>query len=259
MSARSNRNVVYTAIIGHYDSVPCVDPSLVEEGWDFLCFSDLPIEVAPPWQLRRVVRLSDGAAATNRHLKFLGHQILDDYDWALYMDGNLELIRPPSYFLQQAQAQPCVLLEHPNRATVSEEIVACIVSGKIGLSEGIRLARRHRAAGFEPSTPLTANRLFVRSLADPKLNTCFEATYSAYLQGPRRDQLHLNFELWRHRQPHALISRAQARAGFRVHNHAQAQTRRARAMYILRRLVLALPLKLLLAALKPTHTLRTPQ
>jgi hypothetical protein len=232
------RRVVYTAIIGSYDSPPRLDSGVIDKDCDYLCFSDEDIELPLPWQLRRIERLPAGAAATNRRVKFCAHEFLSHYDQALYLDGNVDLKRFPSDAFAALDEAGCVLIAHPQRRSVREEMLACILAGKLALGEALTLVAAQTRAGFDEAQELTANRLFARRLSDVRINHMFEVVFGDYLRGPPRDQLHLQHALQRMGISPIVMPRQWASDTFTIRSHSGVDPRRGRLFRVLRRLML---------------------
>jgi len=240
------RRVIYTAIIGAYDVPPRIAPAAIEADCDYLCFSDSNVDLQSPWQLRRLERIPAGAAATNRRVKFCAHDLLTEYDQALYIDGNVDLTRFPAEAFAALSEVGCVFIAHSKRRSVREEMVACILAGKLALGEAFALVAEQSRSGFDDAQGLTENRLFARRLSDHCVNTLFEAVFDDYLRGPHRDQLYLQHALQRLEVPHLVLSRQWALNTFTVRPHSGANPARGRLARVVRRLLLSQPLCALL-------------
>lgn len=245
------RRVIYTAIIGEYDIPSAIGAGVtLDKGWDFLCFSNGPLDLPTPWQLREVRCLPEGSAATNRWVKFCAHTLLGEYDEALYLDGNLDLLASPTEVFSRLRDDcSCAFIEHPQRSTVSEEVVACLLAKKVTLLESVRLILSQSRGGFTDKLPLTANRLFARRLKDARVNEMFESVFHDYLRGPARDQLHLQYALERFAVPHAVLPRQWALDTFAIRSHRNSDPGKGRASRWFFQLILGRPLRFLLLAL----------
>ena len=232
------RRVVYTAIIAQYDVPPRLLPSAIDPDCDYICFCDENVELDYPWQLRGIERLHSGAAVTNRWVKFCAHKLLTGYDHALYIDGNVDLLRFPSDAFALLDRFSCAFVAHPRRRSVREEMVACILAGKLTLCDSLALAASQSRAGFHDHSGLTANRLFARCLLDSRANAMFEAVFDNFLRGPPRDQLHLQFELRHSGVPHVVLPSCWAHDTFEVRPHKGINQAHGRLVRALRRLLL---------------------
>ena len=80
------RLVIYTCITGAYDIL--VDPVAIFPGVDFVCFTDHDVK-RKVWQLRNPVHREKNALLTARWHKLHPHELFPDYDYSLWVDGNV--------------------------------------------------------------------------------------------------------------------------------------------------------------------------
>lgn len=228
---------IFTAIFGGYDSLPEINEKFIADRFDFICFTDQIIANSFPWKIFHISQLPEGPAVTNRQIKFNAHKYLSEYDYAMYIDGNIYLKYSPDYFFSFLKlSYGCVMLAHPNRKTVLEEIAVCVGFQKIKLYEAIHMLYLYVQVGYVERFNLTANRLIVRDLRNIKINNCFEEIYIKYLTGPRRDQLHSNFCMWRNNVNVLIMASEDYVDAFEVNSHLMMENKlnnfKGRIMYI---------------------------
>lgn len=83
-----NNNVIYTAIIGGYDTL--VEPDYNPEGWDFVCFTDRDLK-SDTWEIRKTLPLYTDNTRTARKHKLLAHRLFPEYEYSLWLDGNIKV------------------------------------------------------------------------------------------------------------------------------------------------------------------------
>ena len=81
--------VIYTAIIGGYDTL--VEPDYKPDGWDFVCFTDRDLE-SYTWDVRKTLPLYTDNTRTARKHKLLPHRLFPDYEYSLWLDGNIKVV-----------------------------------------------------------------------------------------------------------------------------------------------------------------------
>ena len=192
-----SRTVVYTAVFGGYDFAPAPRLPRSARDIDRICFTDRPQDVPPGWRAVHVPLDGESPILLNRRLKILGHPVVDAYDTAIYVDGNLGLIRDPRpvvspYLDRYGVAMP----EHPARSCVFDEADACVRLGRSQAEPTRRLVERYGAAGLPRASGLTENAMVARRPGRPDVQALMEAWWEAFVQGPPRDQLHLPYVLW---------------------------------------------------------------
>jgi len=84
-----NSKVIYTAIFGGYDGL--VEPDYKPEGWDFVCFSDRDLQ-SETWDVRPTLPLYIDNTRTARKHKLLPHRLFPDYEYSLWLDGNIKVV-----------------------------------------------------------------------------------------------------------------------------------------------------------------------
>lgn len=84
------RIAVYTAIFGAKDRLR--EPLSRPDNCDFICFTDQPLR-SNTWQVRRITPPVPGdMTRSNRQVKFFPNKYLPDYDYSVYIDGNMRLL-----------------------------------------------------------------------------------------------------------------------------------------------------------------------
>ena len=202
-----NKYVVYTAICGQYDDLPVIHDYASIGGVDFVCFSDHDLKVSPPWRLVKIDLIDNDPMLTNRHIKFCSHKYLHGYVASIYMDGNLDIGPGAVKILEElSSSSSCVFIQHPDRSSALEEVVACIFYKNISVMDSIKLVLRQSISGYRDNLQLTANRYFARYY-DSELNDFFDAVFHEFCRGPKRDQLHLQYMLWCSNVGHKVVEK----------------------------------------------------
>ncbi len=83
----TSSKVVYTAILGGVDTL--LPPATVDEGWDYVCFSDEPID-CPPWRHAPIALQQPTLARESRYLKVNATTMLPAAEVSLWVDGNVQ-------------------------------------------------------------------------------------------------------------------------------------------------------------------------
>lgn len=192
---RFSSKVVYTAVFGNYDKVQPVNS---EWDCDFICFTDNPTNISKGWEIRIVRLEGELPNVANRRYKMLPHKYLENYDYSLYVDGNIKIESDPSplfekYLSDSALAAP----KHPFRTCAYLEAEAC-VSRELVSGEIVKLQMaRYRAHGFPMNYGLTANGILLRKHHDENLIDMMNDWWGEYSSGGRRDQLSLAYLSWK--------------------------------------------------------------
>tara|TARA_B100001250_G_scaffold411841_1_gene441475 strand:+ start:1021 stop:2664 length:1644 start_codon:yes stop_codon:yes gene_type:complete len=82
------RKVIYTTIFGGYDNL--VEPQYKPEGWDFICFTDSDLK-SDTWKIVKKPLVYTDNTRTAKRFKVLPHKYLSDYDYSIFIDGNMTI------------------------------------------------------------------------------------------------------------------------------------------------------------------------
>lgn len=120
-----SRFVVYTAVFENYDFIHAPKKSA---DIDYICFTDnefLP-KLYKNWNII-IDTSSTSGALKNRKYKFYPHEVLNEYEASLYVDGNIKLVGDVTkLFLDFMESGDDIwLTKHIYRQYLSEEIDEC--------------------------------------------------------------------------------------------------------------------------------------
>jgi len=86
------KKVIYTTIFGGYDNL--VEPHYIPEGWDFICFTDADLK-SDVWKIVKVKTFYNDNTRNAKQFKVLPHRHLLDYDYSIFIDGNMTVRNNP--------------------------------------------------------------------------------------------------------------------------------------------------------------------
>lgn len=155
-----NKIALYTVNFGAYDIVKPLIPNMVK-GVDCYLVTDVPCTVNG-WQ--NIVM--DGVTEPQRYQRKykLRHQDIPqllEYDTVVYMDANIEFIRPIQYILQQFKGGVLTFI-HPKRDCVYEEGWACIDLRKANRHTLIDQMAFYMKRGIRPKSGMYQTGVIVR-------------------------------------------------------------------------------------------------
>lgn len=216
-SADSNI-VVYTAIFGDYDVL--MDPEVVESGVDYVCFTDDETITSDIWEIRNATPMTD-PALSNRRIKILAHEYLEEYDFSVYIDGNIQILERIKPLVEDyLSTADFALYKHPKRTSVFEEAEVCIEKNKAKEGPVREQLEHYRDAGFPDDRNLSANRILFRRHQKPDIKELMWSWWREVSERVSRDQLSLMFVLWEHDVDYNLIPHSVRDAPqFAIHPH----------------------------------------
>ena len=85
-----NRKVIYTCLTGAYDEL--LQPLSIDDSFDYICFSnDIKDDRIGVWQIRPIPFYCKDNARLSRYVKILPYKVLEEYDWSLWIDANIQI------------------------------------------------------------------------------------------------------------------------------------------------------------------------
>ncbi len=193
--------VVYTCITGSYDTL-IHQPKF--SNVKYICFSDaISPGMHKNWEVRSIEESNfEKPNLLNRFYKILPFKFFEEYDYSLYIDGNIKLKSHPGYLLKSFEAtkKSIAAFKHPNRRYLKEEFDACINQKKLNdteIKEGKFFLDSIKEEGFDTNLELVAGYILLRKHDDPKLNNAMSEWLNIVMNKIPRDQLSLVYCLWK--------------------------------------------------------------
>ncbi len=184
-----NKLVIYTSIFGNYDRL--IDPVVYSKDIDYVCFTNSSNFVSDIWQIKIVKpRFHWDMIRSARLLKICPHRFLSQYQYSLYIDGNMRLNRIPD-IVTLLDGQKLAMEQHRKRKCLYVEAEVCkerkldhkiIIDGQINF---------YRTIGFPENAGLYASYMIAREHNDGELMTLNEAWWRNVRIYSRRDQISL--------------------------------------------------------------------
>ena len=187
--------VVYTAIAGGVDLL--LPPAEIDDGWDYVCFSDEPID-CPPWRRAPIELEQPTLAREARSLKVNATTMLPDAGVSLWVDGNIQPMASAQEIADRyLDGHNMVVHRHPERGCLFDEAVAIVNQGKDATATVMAQVLRYARDGLSPNTGLHATAAILRRHTDEVRE--LERTWWAEIErGSHRDQLSLPYALQVH-------------------------------------------------------------
>ena len=192
-SEEEMRKVIYTSIVGGYDSLP--QPLAVDGSFEYVCFSNDIVEgSAGIWQVRPIPYSCADRTRLSRYVKLQPHKVLGDYDVSVWIDANIRILGAEFYRIVNERIESGSLMAqvpHPQRDCVYEEISKCYQDVRIGFRDAFRQRRHLLKEGFPRHFGMMENNLILRRHNDPLVRRISDAWWKEYQEYTIRDQLSL--------------------------------------------------------------------
>lgn len=194
------RVAVYTCIVGGYDKLS--DPIYTNDGYDFFVFSDKKVDSAI-WKNREIpddVKKLKDQTLINRYLKMHPVEVFPEYDYAVYIDGNVCITSDISALISVANEGKTgfAMHRHVLRDCIYDEAEACILYGK-GNTEKLRQQiERYKQEGFPPKYGMLEATVIIFDLHSKECEMLMSDWWNEFIKsGSKRDQIALPYILWK--------------------------------------------------------------
>ena len=199
------RVVVYTAIIGGYDTLN--EPLVKPNGVDFVCFTDRDMK-SDTWEIRKVTPLYGDNTRTARKYKVLPHRWFSEYDVSIWLDGNKIIEGDVLKYIEHLGESDLALFDHmkcfDKRNCVYEEANAIF---RLGQEPGKTFKdnpytikeqmERYIQDGYPQGNGLGFTCGLVRHHNRPTTKAAMEMWWSEIKYGSKRDQLSFDYIAWK--------------------------------------------------------------
>lgn len=185
---------VYTILIGDYEELN-EQPIASQSTIPFICLTDRPELRSNSWKIQPIKKIfSSDPIRSQRSLKILPHQYLNEFDASLYIDNSVILKQKPEQLFEQNSLETGFCLpEHSFRLSVMDEFLAV---SQLGLDDQNRIFEQlnHYALDcpeiLEEKPFWTA--ILLRDHRNPVVQNMLELWHAHVLRYSRRDQLSVN-------------------------------------------------------------------
>lgn len=189
---------IYTAIYGGYDSF--YEPQIKPDNCDYFIFTDADIaDKKTVWKKKTVdvpefCKLSN--AEKNRYIKMHPHILFPEYEYSIYIDGNIEVVTDFTELITDFNEYGLKLHNHFNRHCAYEEIQECIRQKKCPIDQLNTYQNKLLEENFPYNYGLLEAPVICRQHNCPKCIEIMDAWWDEYLNYIKRDQLALIYVLY---------------------------------------------------------------
>ena len=206
--------VIYTAIIGGYDEL--IEPDYKPIGWDFVCFSDRKLE-SKIWDVRETLPLYSDNTRTARKHKLLPHRLFSDYEYSLWIDGNINVIGDVNELLSNLDDVNYATYDHNQnvldpRDCIYDEAKTILEFGEINMKRtperGMKNYKddpnliqnqmmRYKSEGFPSNNGLVVQMEVLRRHNEKDVIEAMELHWEELKHNSKREQLSFNYIAWK--------------------------------------------------------------
>jgi len=200
---------IYTCIVGQYDRPQ--EPHFKPGNVDYLMVTDGAFPSGGAWEridIRTIKGLPDlDPSRVSRYVKLHPHLFLKEYDYSIYIDGNIKTVGDLRYLIHLLNPYGFAASLHRHRTCVYEELEQCLRLAKDDPQAMRRQIEAYRQAGMPEQYGLLEANLLVRDHHNPACVEIMQRWWREIVRHSRRDQLSLPFVLWEMGIPVSQIGR----------------------------------------------------
>ncbi len=189
---------VYTCITGGYDVVK--EPLVIEDECDYYIFSDNERMCKEPYRWIDVdLTVPDKGMSNkdkNRYCKLHPHILFTGYDYAIYLDGSIQIKRPVAHNITRVGKSGLALHKHRSGDCVYTEGIFLTWLGVVKKEEMVKEVTRFMDEGIPKHFGLRECSMIVTDLQNPIALEFYDKWYEEYMRGSKRDQQALIYTLW---------------------------------------------------------------
>jgi hypothetical protein len=193
-----NSKVIYTCLTGGYDDL--LQPEVINNDFDYICFSNDIKEIQiGVWQIRQIPFETDDNTRLSRYSKLLPHKVLQEYEYSIYMDANIQIIGQEFYDIVNKKIEEGVLIAqvpHLNRDCVYEDIKIAYRYGKVDFKSAHRQYKYLQNNEFPKHYGLYENNIILRNHNVEKVVIISENWWKEFSKSAKRDQFSLTYVYW---------------------------------------------------------------
>ena len=190
-----NKFAVYTAIFGEFDKLR--EPTCVEDGVDYYCFTDSEEVKSEVFKVVRVSRLFDDPRLSARVVKILPELFLKNYDASMWVDGST-WIRGENVFkaIRDKMGDRLIAIhQHSQRNCIYQEASECIALKKDDKEKITNFCDFLKSVNYPAEAGLVESAQIVRRHVD--IVHMFNRLWWSFVRDYTiRDQLSFNYISW---------------------------------------------------------------
>ena len=196
------RIAVYTAVFSSYDDL--LEPKFLPDNCDFFLFSDsVTIPEGSAWKARE---LPDSVqkkiqhfspVEKNRYLKMHPDLLFPEYNYSLYLDGNLLLYTDPTEYINRLSKYGVSFYTHYRRHCVYEELQAVSAKHRMTEKQVQEVKRFLLDVGMPEKYGLLECPVIARRHHQPECKKLMAEWWELFRRFPYRDQVLLPYVLFK--------------------------------------------------------------
>jgi len=191
-----NKIAIYTSIFGNKDNLK---EQIKFDNVDYYCFTDNKELKTNTFTIKYVPATSVDSVRSAKIFKILPHIFLKDYEYTIWIDGNIIITSRFLELLEYLKEGDMALYKHPDRDCVYQEAAACVKRNKDNhLTVKMQIKQYHKE-GYPQHNGLNTAGVILRRNSSENVQKINMAWWEEIKNHSRRDQLSFNYVLWKNK------------------------------------------------------------
>jgi len=191
------RVIFYTCVTGGYDNLQ--DPLAIIPDADYVCLvprGEKNNVYSGVWQIVEFDSPVTNQIAASRYPKIMAHEFFPEYEYSLYIDGNIDIVSQDFYDVIRDKIKSESFFSapaHPFTKCVYKEAYRIVKADKDHLSNVLKAVRFLKNKKFPRNFGLYENSILLRKHNDMAVKAVDTMWWKLFQSFPNRDQLTLTF------------------------------------------------------------------
>lgn len=191
---------VYTCITGEYDSVE--EPLIGEKACEYFLFTNNNNLKSNFWNIKEIpedIKKLENNAKINRYIKMHPYELFPDYDYSIYIDGNVQIVSIISNLIEKINNKTGLAIHrHCERKCIYDEIKACRAYNKGKYSMLKKQGKRYKKEKFPEKYGMLECNMLISDLKNEMSEKIFNEWWNEYINSESmRDQIAIPYVLWK--------------------------------------------------------------
>ena len=190
---------VYTCITGGYDVIQ--QPEIVDAECDYYCITDNTNDDGGVYSLidaRDVIpSFLEDNTKRNRYCKILGNYLFSEYDYSIYVDGNVKILGNVQEYIENMNEYGFMSHAHAFEDCIYSEAIRVIVNKKDDEKLVISQMQKYRNEGMPRHYGMLHNAILVRENNNSVCRLLMMDWWNEVWLYSKRDQLSLTYCMWK--------------------------------------------------------------
>lgn len=195
---KNKKIAIYTGIFGEYDNLynPKIDPPNVdyyfisdEEPEELGSYQWIPAQNVIPVEITSPIK-------KNRYIKMHPHLLFPQYEYSIYVDGNIKIERDISSFVRNCKSGISVFM-HPRRDCIFYEAITIVNYRRVVAEDVCVQMAEYLAQGMPVHYGMPEMSVIAREHNNPICIKVMNEWWSEFMNGAQRDQLSFMYVMWR--------------------------------------------------------------